>query len=62
MLFVGVNYELNSDADLYFNVMHASLDWALRQNSEASGRADCKRLQGKARLLFGAVVRVREGS
>ena len=31
MLYLGVNYEMNSDADLYFNVVYASLDRALRQ-------------------------------
>ncbi len=31
MLYGGIDYEMNSKADLYFNVMYASLDRALRQ-------------------------------
>jgi hypothetical protein len=31
MLYVGIDYALNSTGDLYFNVMYASLDRALRQ-------------------------------
>jgi len=31
-LFCGFNYELNAEADLYFNLMCEDLDYALRQN------------------------------
>jgi predicted N-acyltransferase len=31
MLFAGLNYELNADLDLYFNLMYAWLDCALRR-------------------------------
>ena len=33
LLFCGVNYELNRTADLYFNLLYASLDRALRKRS-----------------------------
>jgi predicted N-acyltransferase len=31
LLYLGVDYELNSEADLYFNLVYATLDRALRQ-------------------------------
>src|SRR5262249_18412939 len=35
MLFGGLSYELNAELDLYFNLMYASLDFALRQGVSA---------------------------
>ncbi len=63
MMYAGIDYTLNHEFDLYFNLMYAGFDRALRKRSaEDSLRADRNGLQGENGLSLRAPLCVCKGA